>query len=186
MTGREGFLLVTGSRSAPPWLQAEVHLRLGELSEDARLNHGVQRLTVVHGNASGVDWEARLWAHRDRGWPIGHKPFPAPWKAPCDPERCTPGHRRQRADGTDYCPAQGSYRNGTMVEYVLQRYHVLGAWVQVAAFYRMPNSAGTLDCVRQARARGLPVLEYGNAPRRKTQAPGEEVPGMRPESPPLF
>lgn len=175
MTDRQGFILATGSRTAPPWLQEEVHTRLTELSEDARDNHGVQRITLVHGAAAGVDSEGRVWAHRDHGWPVGHKAFPAIWAGPCDPARCTPGHRRVREDGSDWCPAQGVYRNGAMAEYLLQQYHDLGAWVQVAAFYRMPNSVGTLDCVRQARALGLPVLEYGNAPRARTEEPGEAL-----------
>jgi hypothetical protein len=167
-----GFILATGSREAPQWLREELRKRLFELSEDARRNHGVRKLVVVHGAARGVDRTAKFWAETPRLWPVTDLPFEATWEADCDPLRCQPGHRRKGTNGHEYCPAQGVFRNGRMVDYVAQQYHEHGAWVKVAAFYRAANSFGTQDCVSQARAKGLDVLEYGDVPQSKPKKSG--------------
>ena len=179
-----GFLVVTGSRVAPDWLKQELRIQLPRLAQDARDNHGVQRFVLLQGGARGVDLEARCWAEDVQPWPVTHKQFDATWEAACDPACCRPGHRRERSNGSDFCPAQGVYRNGRIVQYAAEQ-QALGAWVQVAAFYNSPRSTGTQNCVTQAQAAGLNVQEFGDAPTR-TEAPGEAMPGVRPENSPLF
>lgn len=164
-TGR-GFILGTGSRYAPQWLQEEVCKRLFELSETARTKYGVRHLTIVHGGAQGVDRVMMEWTQRDRLWTIVDKPFKADWDAACITDRCNHGPRRVRDNGTDYCQAQGSYRNGTMVEY-LAKMRAEGHWTDAAAFFENPRSAGTMDCVKQAEAAGFEVKKYGRFPGRK-------------------
>jgi hypothetical protein len=160
-----GFLLATGSRIAPLWLRHEVLTQLSALAEEASLDRGIRRFLLLDGDAYGVDKVAGGWTRMQHPWEARRKAFPATWSAPCEPHLCTPNHRRpSKATGEDFCPAQGSYRNGRMVEFVRQQYHENNAWAVVAAFYQRPKSEGTADCVRQARAAGLEVREFGNAP----------------------
>lgn len=178
-----GYLLGAGSRNAPNWLRGTVRAKLhGMLTAAVAASDG--RLTefeIFVGDAPGVDAEIVAWLRsRVGGIPIRlHEgaPFVATWSAECD-ERCSPGHRKWRSDGTDFCPAQGPYRNGRMVA-LAKQYHDAGAWVRGAAFYADPKSNGTADCVRQARAAGLIVTEFGNVPGRKEGNEGEAVPGLR-------
>ena len=97
-------ILVTGSRS---WTDAErIAFELGHAI--GSLGCQPEDVTLVHGAAlSGAD------AIADR---IGRKlgcvveKHPADWDAPCD-DRCRPGHRKTRGNGSAFCPAQGTYRN---------------------------------------------------------------------------
>jgi hypothetical protein len=99
--------------------------------------------TLVHGNADGADQIAKQ-AAGFLGWAT--EPHPADWNGPCH-GTCRRGHRKTRRDGVEYCPAAGNYRNAHMV--------TLGADACVAA--PLPGSRGTWDCVRRAKAAGIPV-----------------------------
>lgn len=178
MTTGRGFLLGTGSRYAPLWLQETITKRLVQTSESARLEHGVRHLTVVHGDAKGSDKVMKAWAMQSHLWAIDQKPFQADWDAPCT-DRCEPGHRRARPNGTTYCPAEGCYRNGRMVDYLAEMRDE-GHWTAVLSFFENPRSVGTLDCVRQARARGFEVSEYGNAPSLRAAKERQAMLGLRP------
>ncbi len=72
---------------------------------------------------------------------------PADWDGPCGPE-CRPGHRRRNRRSTEYCPLAGHRRNQQMVD----EHPVLF----VGFSYR--RSSGTADCLRRARAAGIPDL----------------------------
>lgn len=85
------------------------------------------------------------------------KPFPADWYAPCRSE-CESDHRRWRNDQS-YCPAQGNYRNQTMVDYVVSLNIGLDH-IRCIAF-PLKDSKGTWDCMRRATAAGIEVQNYG-------------------------
>lgn len=106
---------------------------------------GAVAVTVVHGACpTGADAMADLIARR-LGFTVER--HPADWEAPCR-WGCVPGHRRQRRDGTWYCPKAGHYRNQEMVD--------LGADL-VLAFQR-DRSRGTQDCITRARIANLVVI----------------------------
>jgi hypothetical protein len=139
-------LLISGSRM---WDDVSaVHARLDAIAEECRANR--QTLTVVHGAAKGVDTIACGWV-RDRqrhGWPVSEDPHPADWNADCTDE-CKPGHRRAHRNGvTTYCPAEGQYRNASMVQ--------LGA-DRCVAFIR-DGSTGASGCADLAEAAGIPTV----------------------------
>lgn len=168
-----GYILGMGSRQCPNWLTGVVRSKLYGMIRSEREHSGgrVNRFEFIVGDAPGVDAEIRNWV-RGQNNPniVLHEgaPFEATWDADCD-ERCTPNHRKERANGTTFCPAQGPYRNGRMVT-LARHYLDGGAWVRGAAFYASPQSSGTRDCVNQARAAGLVVREFGNAPERKADS----------------
>lgn len=163
-----GYLLATGSRRCPNWLRTQVHTKLHGIASTAGAISGghLKRFEVIVGDAPGVDAEVRAWALRAANVDLHEgAPFVAQWDADCD-ERCKPNHRKVRADGTTFCPAQGPYRNTEMVA-LARSLHDAGAWVRVVAFYSDPKSTGTGDCVRQAKAARLIVSEFGNVPERR-------------------
>lgn len=165
-----GYILVTGSRRCPNWLTAQLNSRLSSMVHREIQNSGghIKRFEVIVGDAPGVDTETGFWVMRTGNVELHEgAPFKATWSADCD-GRCKPGHRKERADGSTFCPAQGPYRNGRMVA-LARQYHDAGAWVRVAAFYADPKSTGTGDCVRQARAARLIVREFGNVPERNPE-----------------
>lgn len=169
-----GYILGTGSRRCPNWLTGVVRSKLFGMIRNAREISGdhINRFEIIVGDAPGVDTEIKNWVLSQNNPSIVlHEgaPFEATWDADCD-ERCTSNHRKERFDGSTFCPAQGPYRNGRMVV-LAKRYHDAGAWVRGAAFYADPKSSGTGDCVRQARAAGLIVREFGNAPEKKADSP---------------
>jgi SLOG family YspA-like protein len=99
-------------------------------------------ITLVHGGASGVDVRAALW------WSKGKRDlvvYRADWLGPCR-EQCPPRHRRERLDGTSYCPKAGPYRNQAMVDSGLDL---------LLAF---PGGIGTADMVMRCLAAGVTVL----------------------------
>lgn len=138
-------VLVTGSRR---WSDAEVlGAALLECWFDA-MELGADGITVVHGGAPGADSLADLWAVGHQGLGVLREPHPADWSV-CAAE-CEPGHRRQRRDGTPYCPTAGHRRNQLMVD--------LGAAVCVA--FPLGRSAGTRDCMRRAWSAGMQVRMF--------------------------
>ncbi|CAM5496160.1 MULTISPECIES: DUF2493 domain-containing protein [Streptomyces] len=137
MTAR---ILITGSRSWPdPQLLADTLL---DIWHDATQNSH-QDIVIVHGGADGADTLARLWAE---GHGLEHEQHTAAWTCPCA-DTCPPGHRRQRRDGTEYCPLAGHRRNQHMVD--------LGADLCLAFHHN--HSTGTADCMRRATAAGIPI-----------------------------
>ncbi|MGW0948465.1 SLOG family protein [Streptomyces sp. NPDC002623] len=130
---------LTGSRLWPyPQLLEDTLLTV--LHE--ALEIGYNNAQLMHGCAEGVDTIGHEWAWRT-GLLI--REFPADWNGPCAPE-CPPGHRRRNRRGSEYCPLAGHRRNQRMVD---ERPVLF-----VAASYR--NSSGTADCLRRARAAGIP------------------------------
>lgn len=167
-----GYILGTGSRRCPNWLKGIVHAKLHGIVRTAGEVSGghLRRFEVIVGDAPGVDAEIRAWVRAQQSPNIvlhEGSPFVATWDADCD-ERCTADHRKERIDGTTFCPAQGPYRNTRMVD-LARQYLDAGAWARGVAFYADPKSTGTGDCVRQAKAAGLIVAEFGNVPERHPQ-----------------
>lgn len=100
-------------------------------------------IELMHGCAEGADTIGDQWAKRNG---ISRRPRPADWEAPCAPD-CPPGHRRRNRRGIDYCPLAGPRRNQQMVD----ERPVLFVAAQVH------GSTGTADCIRRAKAAGIPV-----------------------------
>lgn len=99
----------------------------------SEFRHGA--MTVVHGACpSGADDHANMWFRldMDEGHPFfaTEEPHPADWEK--------------------HGKAAGPLRNQEMVD--------LGADVCLA--FPMPDSRGTRDCIRRARAAGIPVITY--------------------------
>lgn len=138
-------MLITGSRS---WKDVGIiEQAIYDMAVEAAQLGKV--LVVVHGDCRGADKIAQgiVLRQRAHGWRhIYEEPHPAPWEAPCI-ERCQPGHRRVRTDGTDFCPSAGTYRNELMVS--------LGADVCFAFFKDQSN--GTRKCAKLAEAAGIHV-----------------------------
>lgn len=136
-------VLVTGSRS---WDDVPaINDTLLETWHDATQD-GHCGIEVLQGGATGADSIARMWAkaHAEDG--VGCQQYDAQW-ADCA-EACLPGHRKTR--GTySWCPTAGHRRNQQMVN---------AEPAIVLAFHRA-GSTGTADCIRRARAAGVPVRE---------------------------
>lgn len=138
-------LLITGSRSwkDPAPIERVIYdmaMEAAQLGKD---------LVVVHGDCRGADRIAQAIVLRQRayGWAhIHNEPHPAPWEGPCV-ERCHPGHRQIRPNGTNFCPGAGTYRNELMVG--------LGADACFAFFKDQSN--GTAKCAKLADAAGIHV-----------------------------
>lgn len=103
---------------------------------------------LVHGDAPGSDRLAAEIATQ-LGWSI--EPHPADWDRKCS-NHCKHGPRPSRADGTHYCPAAGSRRNGLMVS--------LGADICLAFYKRGAKNIGTSDCVRRADRAHIPIERF--------------------------
>jgi hypothetical protein len=148
------WILVTGSRLwRTPTHRTVLHAALADAWIGAQ-QAGHERLTVIHGAASGADSMAARWTLGQPG--VLELPYEARWADPCG-VHCQPGHRRRRADGTSWCPAAGAFRNQRMVNEASRH---LGSVVVIAAFAQ-PRSDGTADCVRRALKAGLLVRKIG-------------------------
>lgn len=147
-------ILVTGSRH---WRDKDLIREaladvLGEVTTIGPpvLIHGGQvTRDKTTGQRCGADHLADVaWTElaRERpGWLARPEVYPAQWFAPCRPE-CEPDHRRQSTGGST-CPAQGNYRNQTMVD----------TGITVCRAFPLADSRGTWDCVRRARAADIRV-----------------------------
>jgi len=142
-------LLVTGSRFLPAdgYLLATLDRLHAELDEHLMVVHGQcdprhpatrRRIPWDHAATCGVhpdrllgaDWQADLWA--------------ASTRLPTDPNP---------ADWDHYGRAAGPIRNRAMVD----KFATVRALV---AAFPVGTSAGTMDCVRRAKAAGIPVRVY--------------------------
>lgn len=140
---QEVHVLVTGSRT---WddRQAVADALLDAWHDAVQTVSPEVHFTVVHGDCpSGADAIAKQWAI-DNG--VFHHGFPANWSGPCTPACPDTPHRKTNRHG-EYCPLAGHYRNQLMVD--------MGVDL-VLAFHR-DNSRGTADCIRRAKAAGIPV-----------------------------
>jgi hypothetical protein len=155
MNGYLAGVLVTGSRT---WADVEpIHAALLDTWHGAR-QQGWPGIEVIEGQASGADSIAGAWvkAHQPHG--VGHQPMPAHWET-CAAD-CPPGHRRTAHDRT-YCPTAGHRRNAAMVD--LQPIICLAFIAPCTSpRCRKPkphDSHGVDNCIRLARAAGIPVRE---------------------------
>lgn len=136
-------VVVTGSRSWPSPLAVQ-----NVLDKELAANGP---FTLVHGACEqGPDSIADEWA-RVGSAAVRIDPCSADWTGPCRDSRCTPGHRKLRRDGTEYCPFAGHVRNQQMLD--------SGRVERVHAF-RWNGSSGTGDCIDRARAADLEVIEH--------------------------
>lgn len=148
---------MTGSRTLSDYRL--VASALDEAWHDATQD-GYDALTLVHGAAAGADSLAERWWEQHRQHGVERDTFPARWTDPCVEGTCKPGHRRTRRDGTEFCPAQGNYRNQRIVDAVApQLPHAL-----LLAIFNQPHSTGTLDCLRRGIAAGIPYRLIGQPP----------------------
>lgn len=100
--------------------------------------------TLIHGCATGADTlAAEFWAGVHGRKMEEH---PADWGGRCH-STCRDDHRKQRWDGSDYCPAAGFYRNQEMVDSGLDL---------LIAF---PGGAGTSDMVIRCMSAGIAILD---------------------------
>lgn len=129
-------VLVTGSREIRDSDTPAVEVALLEAVG------GSGRHTLTHGVARGADQVAATVANRLRWRVVGRRAF---WQAACVPE-CA---HAPRGPG-DHCQDAGKHRNSRMV--------AEGHDVAVAVFASWARNAGTADCVRKARAAGIPAL----------------------------
>jgi hypothetical protein len=108
------------------------------------LEDGYEGIELIHGDArDGADAMGDAWAIKNG---IPRRRCPADWEGPCGPE-CQPGHRKSKRNGRTYCPLAGHRRN----QQIIDEHPVLLVAAQVN------NSTGTADCMRRAKAAGIPV-----------------------------
>ncbi|WP_280465622.1 SLOG family protein [Nocardia brasiliensis] len=128
-------VLVTGSRH---WTDRQI-IRAALAQAWRELQPGPN--TLVHGAARGADLlAADIWT----GGGLPDEPHPARWDQPCGTS-CT--HRKER-DGSVYYTCAGGVRNQEMVD--------AGADICLA-FPIGEQWSGTRDCMRRAKAAGIPV-----------------------------
>lgn len=136
-------VLVTGSRDwsdlAAVWRAIAAEYTKGDI-------------TVVHGDCpTGADHFAHQWFSLDEDEGFSNfateERHPADWERACD-ESCH--HKPRTKNGKPYCPMAGHLRNQKMVD--------LGADVCLA--FPLPDSRGTIDCIRRARAADIPVIVH--------------------------
>jgi hypothetical protein len=136
-------VLATGSRRLTDAALVEDALAF------AKAEFSPRPIVVVHGGAAGADELAHVLAPT---FAMTTGRWPADWTGPCR-SACKPGHRRQRRDGTGYCPAAGNYRNQAMVD----------AGAELVLAFPVGASTGTRDCMRRAKAAGIPARVYEQA-----------------------
>ena len=140
---QEVHVLVTGSRT---WddRQAVADALLDAWHDAVQTVSPEVHFTVVHGDCpQGADAIAKQWAIDNH---VFHHAVPADWSGPCTPS-CPPTPHRRRSRHGEYCPLAGHHRNQLMVDMGIDL---------VLAFHRN-NSRGTADCIRRAKAAGIPV-----------------------------
>jgi ribA/ribD-fused uncharacterized protein len=98
-------VIVTGSRTCKDW--RTIHEALAPIVAE----HGPENVTVREGCAPGADRTTERVA-RQLGVHVEHRP--ADWDV-CAGPRCKPSHRKQRHDGSTYCPTAGLDRDAAMV-----------------------------------------------------------------------
>jgi YspA, cpYpsA-related SLOG family len=126
-------VLVTGSRDLTD--PAAVHDALNEIWADPDRNVR-ELLVVVHGdNPAGADYYAHRWCAARRDLLAGVR------------------EERHPADWATHGKAAGPNRNQKMVD--------LGADLCLAFLQPGAANTGTTDCVRRARAAGIPVTTHG-------------------------
>jgi len=133
-------ILVTGSRAWESYLSVYNAIRLyaADVNSDSEV-------TIVHGGARGADTFAGQVAN-DLG--MIEELHEANWDS-CGPD-CNQSHKRQRYDGSWYCPRSGFVRNAEMVN--------LGADICLA-FYK-GASKGTDMCAKLAEQAGIKVHKF--------------------------
>ena len=97
------------------------------------------------------------------GWVERHR---ADWGAPCQ-EKCKPGHRVRRRDGSTFCPAAGMYRNHRMARLgALLCLGFIGPCVKRGCARPRPHSShGATDCADYAEHEcGILTRRYPPAP----------------------
>ncbi|MCF6467357.1 DUF1768 domain-containing protein [Nonomuraea sp. MG754425] len=100
-------VLVTGSRTFKDWRT------MRDVMAAIVTEHGPDRVTFRHGRCSrGADMMADRLA-RQLGAHVEQRP--ADWDV-CAGPNCTPPHRKQRGDGSTYCPGAGLHRDAAMVD----------------------------------------------------------------------
>lgn len=121
------------------------------------LEIGYSGIELIQGCAEGADTIGGEWAKRNG---ILVRERPADWEGPCGRE-CRPGHRRRRRTGEDYCPMAGHRRNQQMVDEgpVLFVAAAMRCTAAKCAGKPVHDSHGATDCVRRAKAAGIPVYE---------------------------
>ncbi|MFR9794188.1 SLOG family protein [Streptomyces sp. MB22_4] len=132
---------LTGSRK---WTDVPLlETTLFQVWHDA-IEDGYNGIELIHGDArDGADAMGDAWAAASG---VPRRRRPADWEGPCGPE-CQPGHRKPKRNGRTYCPLAGRRRNQQIVD---ERPLLL-----VAA--QVNQSTGTADCMRRAKAAGIPV-----------------------------
>lgn len=150
-------ILLAGSRELP-----EPGIVTGAIA-DIVLNVAEGPVVIRHGACPGkasADQAVSDWIKDCGEWlGVTEDPMPADWDR-CAP-RCptTPGHRRRKKPGdvahpgllNDYCPSAGPRRNAAMVAKEPRAEWMLA----------FPHGAsyGTRNCIRLAKAAGIPVRE---------------------------
>lgn len=129
------------------------------------VRHRFPTATLVHGAAEGADRiAARIWT----AWGLPTEAHPADWTGPCTPD-CPTGHRRQRRNGTGYCPQAGLRRNRAMV--------TTGAHACLALIQH--HSRGATHCATLAEQAGIPTwrppIDGATTHRCARHQPGEEA-----------
>lgn len=152
---KPALILVTGSRAFTD--QGLMDHALNQAWNEA-LGRGFNELVVVHGGARGADKLADGWARRRQNRGVTARRFTADWEGPCTRE-CTPGHRRPRTGGGDYCPAEGHRRNQRMVEHVLSQ-SAPGGVLCLVFLVEGVFSKGTQDCWRRIKSSCLPYRNF--------------------------
>lgn len=143
---------ITGSRG---WTDNQLlENTLLDVWHDA-LETGYDGIEVMQGCADGADTLAGQWAIRN-GIPVRERP--ADWEGPCAPD-CQPGHRRPKRNGSTFCPQAGHRRNQGMVDERPTMFAAFSAQCTAPRCVSKPvhGSHGTDDCLRRARAAGIPV-----------------------------
>lgn len=85
----------------------------------------------------------------------------AGWDEPCR-DRCSPGHRVRRANGTTYCPMAGNYRNERMADLGADLcLAFIGPCLKRGCRYPQPHdSHGATNCADYAVRCGIPVRRF--------------------------